>query len=139
MSKAAHQIAIKSVSTPEDDSIPKYLVLAGNTPFAISVSYDSTNKRPVFSCDGQQGYNLSWQTAGYALIINLTWSNQNDNPITEFAANTPSCWFANAATTSDGTVTSYAQTGCVPPVPGVYHFVPDDLSDPVIIVTPIQT
>lgn len=138
MSNAAHQIAIKSVPATVTDTTPDYLTLTGNLPFSVGVSYDIANDKPIFSWNGQTGYNLRWQTQGYGLVINLSWDNQ-DNPITEFLADTPSCWFTDAATSNQGSTTDYAQTGCVPPLPGSYHFTNNLGHDPVIIVTPIQT
>jgi len=144
MSNAPQPVATQAAPRREPSAINQPLPLPpSGLPVTVGVSYDPVCDTLVFSLDGKTGTSLSWQTGGYALVINFVWKAQ---PFTELFAKTPACWFTNAAQQD----IVRRQTCCVPPVPGWYHIaaeVPDPengpgatkVVDPVIIVTPIIT
>lgn len=115
------------------------LELTGGVPQTINVTLQDGH--PMFALAGTTtSYRaIGWQANGYALVLTFVF----DAPIVEIGANTPSAWFSDVYTASGMS----NQVGCVPPVPGEYHFnvqVTDGMNldatiDPKIIVTPIIT
>jgi len=139
--ESARKIVTAAQTAPVLAEDHRLLPLKGSVPLTVHVSVDADDK-VWFSMPGSPNkyIGMSWQCAGYSLLITFVFDKLSGSNIDELRADTPSCWFTDTYTLTD-VDSNRAQGCCVPPVPGTYHFLVKlgnkGLVDPKIVVTPI--